>query len=57
MRRGDRFALLLVELASHPLKSGLGEVRQPRIAMVVAFQHPKSHQAKQHGTRHSIRRA
>jgi hypothetical protein len=47
----------LVELAAHPLESGLGEVRQSRIAMVVAFQHPKSHQAKQHGTGHFILRA
>jgi hypothetical protein len=47
----------LVELAAHPFESSLGEVRQRRIAMLVAFQHPKSHQAKQHGTGHFIRRA
>jgi hypothetical protein len=48
---------LLVELAAHPFESGLGEVRQRRIAMLVASQHPKSHQAKQHGTGHFICRA
>ena len=51
------FRALLVELAAHPFESGLGEVRQRRVAMLVAFQHPKSHQAKQHGTGHFIRRA
>ena len=51
------FRAQLVELAVHPFESGLGEVRQRRIAMLVAFQHPKSHQAKQHGTRHFIFRA
>jgi|RhiMethySRZTD1v2_1073278.scaffolds.fasta_scaffold02384_22 hypothetical protein len=58
-RGGDArsFRPLLVELAAHPFESGLGEVRQRRIAMFVAFQHPKSHKAKQHGTGHFIRMA
>jgi hypothetical protein len=54
---GRFIARPLVELAAHPLKSCLGEVRQRRLAALVAFQHPKSHQAKQHGTGHLIRRA
>ena len=51
----DRFHALLVEFAAHSFESGLSEVRQRRIAMLVAFQHPESHQAKQHGTGHFIR--
>jgi hypothetical protein len=51
------FRALLVELAAHPFESGLGEVRQRWIATLVAFQHPKSHQAQQNGTGHFIRRA
>jgi hypothetical protein len=62
VRRAERvvgrfIARPLVELAAHPRKSRLGEVCQSRLAALVAFQHPKSYQAKQHGTGHLIRRA
>ena len=56
-RRWATVSALLVDPASHSFESGLGEVRQRRIAVLVAFQHPKRHQAKQHGTGHLIRGA
>jgi hypothetical protein len=45
-----------MDFASHPRESSLGEVRQA-IAMLVAFQHPKSHHPVQDGTRNRHCRA
>jgi len=51
-RGGRRDRVALVDLAAHPLQCSFAEIRQRWIAILIAFQHAKSHQVKEHGTGH-----